>query len=119
MEAFRFRAADPAIAYGTPGQAFAAEDLAFARAKGAKWLADARVAECVAETPRAGASKGLYELDAWVIMPNHVHVLLLPMTAVPRLMQWIKGTTAFRANRILGLSGVSTIGFAIGKSSIE
>lgn len=37
--------ANPAIAYGTPGQAFAAEDLAFARAKGAKWLADARVAE--------------------------------------------------------------------------
>jgi putative transposase len=38
-------------------------------------------------------------------MPNHVHLLMLPQVEVPVLMRWLKGSTARRANRILGRTG--------------
>jgi REP element-mobilizing transposase RayT len=69
-------------------------------------LSDTRVARQVAEAIRAGESqKGFYELQAWVIMPNHVHVLILPRVAVPQITHWIKGKTAMEANLALGRSG--------------
>src|SRR6202051_3751070 len=39
------------------------------------------------------------------IMPNHVHVLLLPKTSLPVILRWLKGSTARRANLILGRTG--------------
>ena len=50
-----------------------------------------------------GAADARYRLSAYVVMSNHVHVLLEPVTPVPRLTQWIKGVTARQANAILGL----------------
>ena len=47
----------------------------------------------------------LYRLGAFVVMPNHVHVLLEPVDAVPRITQWIKGNTARQANQVLGRTG--------------
>jgi putative transposase len=44
-------------------------------------------------------------LHAYAIMPNHVHVLLTPRIALPKLMQYIKGKSAREANKILGVSG--------------
>jgi len=38
-------------------------------------------------------------------MPNHVHVLLRPNTALPIITRWLKGSTARTANRILGRTG--------------
>jgi hypothetical protein len=38
-------------------------------------------------------------------MPNHVHLLILPTVAVATLMRWLKGSTARRANQILGRTG--------------
>jgi len=52
-----------------------------------------------------GVSLGHYELRAWVLMANHVHVLLLPLISPSRLMQSIKGYTARQANLILGQTG--------------
>ncbi len=52
-----------------------------------------------------GAALGHYELGAFVVMANHVHVLLLPKTHPSRLLQSMKGSTAHEANRILGLTG--------------
>ncbi|HEY1204816.1 MAG: transposase [Bryobacteraceae bacterium] len=46
-----------------------------------------------------------YRLAAFVVMSNHVHVLLEPAAPVARITQWIKGTTAREANRILGRVG--------------
>ena len=38
-------------------------------------------------------------------MPNHVHLLVRPQVAVPRLMRWLKGSTARRADLLLGRTG--------------
>ena len=46
-----------------------------------------------------------YTLHALVVMPNHVHVLLTPHVAVPKLRRTLKAFTARRANPILGSTG--------------
>jgi len=46
-----------------------------------------------------------YRLHAWVIMPNHVHLLITPWVPVSKLLQSLKRFTATEANRILGRSG--------------
>ena len=64
------------------------------------------VANLVAEAILIGESERcFYELCAWVVMPNHVHLLILPQVSVPVLMRWLKGSTARRANRTLGRTG--------------
>lgn len=103
-----------------------------------KWLADSRIAELVRDALyfRDGER---YHLLRYVIMPNHVHLVIqpLPITGptpgvshgedVPqwplrRILQSLKGYTAREANRILGRRGrfgrtrVSTIVFAMTKS---
>jgi REP element-mobilizing transposase RayT len=46
-----------------------------------------------------------YQLHAFVVMANHVHLLITPKAPVPTLLQWLKGTTARRANQVLELTG--------------
>jgi REP element-mobilizing transposase RayT len=46
-----------------------------------------------------------YDLHAFVVMPNHVHLLVNPCVALPKLTKSLKGITARRANAILGLTG--------------
>jgi len=48
---------------------------------------------------------GHYELHSWVIMPNHVHLLLTPQVSVSKLLGSLKAVTAKRANRLLQRSG--------------
>jgi putative transposase len=98
-------AAPPDVIYATPGQAFAAEDSALARVGGRPWLSDMRVARRVVEAIRVGESGDLYESLAWVVMPNHVHLLMLPHVTLPEITHWIKGRTAREANRLLGRAG--------------
>lgn len=50
--------------------------------------------------------RNLYLLHAWVIMPNHVHVILEPHLALPQIMRWLKGRTGRKANQILGRRGL-------------
>jgi REP element-mobilizing transposase RayT len=38
-------------------------------------------------------------------MPNHVHAIFQPNTAMPTIMQWLKGRTGRVANRILSRAG--------------
>src|SRR5690606_19456972 len=70
------------------------------------WLRSHEVASVVREALlfHHGAK---YELVAWVIMPNHVHLLLRPREGVhlPDILHSIKSYTAQKANRILGRSG--------------
>lgn len=47
-----------------------------------------------------------YRLQAWVVMPNHVHLLISPLTELAKIMHSIKGFTARRANQILGRVGL-------------
>ena len=46
-----------------------------------------------------------YQLDAYVLMPNHVHALLLPQGPVPALLGKLKGASARLANQLLGRTG--------------
>ncbi len=46
-----------------------------------------------------------YVLHAFVVMPNHVHLLVTPAGALPKLTKSLKGVRAKRANAILGLTG--------------
>jgi REP element-mobilizing transposase RayT len=52
-----------------------------------------------------GTAEGRYDLGSWVLMPSHVHVLLKPGDTLPREIAWIKGRTAFEANRVMKRSG--------------
>ena len=93
--------------YSTPGHAFIAHDRALdGRASGPLWLRDSRIADLVAQAILIGeGERHFYQLCAWVVMPNHVHLLILPRVPVPMLMRWLKGSTARSANRILGRTG--------------
>ena len=95
-------------AYPTAGDAFLVHDRALESrsASGPLWLKDSKVADLVAHTIVVGESeRNFYELLAWVVMPNHVHLLILPRVPVAQLMRWLKGSTARSANRILGRTG--------------
>ena len=46
-----------------------------------------------------------YELDAFVVMPNHVHLLATPRIAPSRFLKSLKGFTAREANKILMRTG--------------
>ncbi|HEV2198209.1 MAG TPA: transposase [Bryobacteraceae bacterium] len=48
---------------------------------------------------------GRYALHAFVVMPNHVHLLLSPRISVPQITRALKGYTAKRANQALALTG--------------
>ena len=48
---------------------------------------------------------GHYALHAFVVMPNHVHLLATPAIALPKLTKSLKGITAKRANTTLALTG--------------
>ncbi len=67
------------------------------------WLSDSRLAQMVVDALHFGAEdRGFYKLFAYVVMPNHVHVLLQPHIELPTVMRWLKGRTTRVANRILG-----------------
>jgi len=89
----------------TAGEVFVRLDRQLDRAAcGPLWLKDPRVAEVVVEALRRGeAERKLYRLCAYVVMANHVHVLLEPLAPLGRITHWIKGCSAHQANRILGL----------------
>jgi REP element-mobilizing transposase RayT len=73
---------------------------------GPRWLKQPEVAEIVAESVRAGVERRhYYSLHAYVIMPNHVHVLLDPLVPLHRIMGTVKGGSARAANVALERSG--------------
>jgi REP element-mobilizing transposase RayT len=47
----------------------------------------------------------LYELLAFAIMPNHVHLLIKPLIKLSSMMQRIKGESAYELNKLLVKSG--------------
>jgi putative transposase len=48
---------------------------------------------------------GHYVWHAFAVMPNHVHLLVTPAIALPKLTKSLKGITAKRANARLALTG--------------
>ena len=88
------------------GQAFAATDRLLDEAReGPAYFRQPAVADMIVETIQFNANiLGHYRLHAFVVMPNHVHLLATPAVALPKLTKWLKGATAARANAILGLT---------------
>ncbi len=46
-----------------------------------------------------------YRLHSFVVMPNHVHILITPKVPVAGMMQSLKRFTVRQANRILAVTG--------------
>jgi hypothetical protein len=89
------------------GKAFVSVDRELAKAAtGPTWLKDERVAQCVVDTLRFGEeSLRLYRLEAWVLMSNHVHILIEPNAEVAQITGRIKSFSAKQGNEILGRTG--------------
>lgn len=64
------------------------------------------IASIVMDGLRFHADKS-YQLFAWAIMPNHVHMLIRPNTEISLsyIMKSLKGFTSNQANKVLGRGG--------------
>ncbi len=89
----------------TSGKAFVCMDRLLDRGTcGPLYLRMPDIAAIVARAIRKGECKD-YCLHAWVVMPNHVHLLITPLTSVSELLRSLKGATAHEANRVLVRKG--------------
>ncbi|PZM86161.1 MAG: transposase [Candidatus Melainabacteria bacterium] len=81
------------------------EDL-LDRGLGSCALSDPSIAQ-ITEQAMGFFDEQRYKLHAWVIMPNHVHVLLTPKKehSIASIVHSWKSFTSNRANKILGRSG--------------
>ncbi len=88
------------------GKEFAEQDRELAKAEGPRWLEDASIARCVADALYYGEQQlHLYDLRAWVILPNHVHILIYPKAELSRITRAVKNFSSRRANELLGRAG--------------
>jgi REP element-mobilizing transposase RayT len=73
---------------------------------GAVYLRQPAIADMIVEAIQYNASiLGQFALHAFVVMPNHVHLLATPAVPLPKLTKSSKGITAKRANALLALTG--------------
>ena len=96
----------PPPGHVSAGQAFAWMDRYLDQARrGPLFLKMEPIATIVTESLLRGIELGHYQLGAFAVMANHVHVLLLPSIPLARLLKSLKGSTAHQANRVLGRTG--------------
>ncbi len=101
------------------------DDMLASRSAGPTWLADDRIARLMVDNLFHYDGR-LYTLHAFVIMPNHVHVLVHPLekgesageakppatkpasrpVPLSRITQALKGYVAYEANRLLARTGL-------------
>ena len=88
------------------GQAFAAADQLLGEAcAGPAYFREPAVADMIVDAIQFhGDILGHYRLHAFVVMPNHVHLLATPDVALSKLTKSLKGATAAWANAMLGLT---------------
>ena len=73
---------------------------------GPTWLMDAHLSRIVADSLSHGANQlRLYRLSAYVVMSNHVHILIWPRAYLSRITKSIKGYTARECNKLLSRTG--------------
>ena len=88
------------------GRAFLVMDRLLDQARyGPTYLRQPAVAEQVLASLEYGMQRDDFELHAWVIMPNHVHLLLTPKVNVSKVLGSLKAGSAKRANSLLGRAG--------------
>jgi REP element-mobilizing transposase RayT len=91
----------------TSGQAFLAMHRILDNARsGPLYLARPEIAVLVVEAVhyRDRVSRE-YDLHSFVVMANHVHLLITPLVDVSKMMQSLKRFTARECNKRLGLTG--------------
>jgi putative transposase len=89
------------------GEAFRTLDRMFdLQESGPLWLKQPEIAELIERSFYVGQSREQFELHAYVVMANHVHLLLTPKRSVASITQILKGVTAREGNRILGRVGM-------------
>jgi len=73
---------------------------------GTCWLKDPRIASTV-QSALLHFNHVRYVLNAWVVMPNHVHVVLHPIgnNLLNKILHSLKGYSARESNRILDREG--------------
>jgi putative transposase len=86
-------------------QFLVADQMLDSSSTGPQWLGDPTIASYVVDTLIRGAELGHYQLLAYVVMSNHVHILIQPLVALSRITNGIKGVSAHDANAILGRTG--------------
>ena len=89
------------------GKTFVIYDRLLDQARtGPVWLRDPRIAKSVLSAINAAEQRKMLTLRSYVIMANHVHVLLAPQSPLAQIMRQIKGASAREANLILGRTGM-------------
>ena len=76
-----------------------------AAAWGSRWLSNSEAASAVAARLLQSEIDGYCELGAFVLMPNHVHMIFRPRGALCDSIAAIKARTGRDANRVLKRSG--------------
>jgi len=89
----------------TSGEAFVSMDRLLNRAStGPLSLRNPEIAAMTVEAIHFRDRKQ-YGLPSYVVMPNHVHLLITPLIEISKVMQSLKRFTAREGNRILNLIG--------------
>ena len=91
----------------TSGKSFVVMDRLLDQAvAGPRFLQQPEIAQIVADALCSGEHQfKRYELHSFVIMPNHVHILVTPNVVATRWLGPLKGLTAYHANQSLGRTG--------------
>jgi putative transposase len=91
----------------TSGKAFVAMDkLLDSGATGPLFLKSPQIAQIVVQAIRDGDRRfHRYELHAFVVMANHVHLLVTPRVVATKWLGPLKGFTSHQANEILNNHG--------------
>jgi len=90
-----------------PGRAFLAMDRLLDRARsGPLYLSQPALAAMIVDSLhyRENALEH-FILHAFSVMPNHVHLLVTPLVALPKVTRSLKGITAKQANQMLARTG--------------
>jgi REP element-mobilizing transposase RayT len=90
----------------TSGKSFVALDRILDRTvTGPLYLRIPEIAALIVACLRDGQHRfRRYQMHSYVVMPNHVHLLVTPNVRATRWLGPLKGFTAHEANRMLGLS---------------
>jgi len=73
---------------------------------GPVWLKNPQMANTVVAAMYRVAQRGWCAVHAYVVMPNHVHLLVEPTTELRQITRAIKGSSACACNEILRRTGL-------------
>jgi len=64
-------------------------------------LTTGRAIEAVIKQLQQGEADGSYQLGSWVLMPNHLHLILQPLRPLAKAIAHLKACSGRDANRLL------------------